>query len=84
MDKAIYEALNNLKNSAQNSSDSDIPVWLRELVVENVTKMIKEGASNQIVGDTLAGGLRAIIDASSPNEDDPIINQIVSIIDKTE
>ncbi|EAQ79178.1 hypothetical protein DSM3645_26184 [Blastopirellula marina DSM 3645] len=84
MDRAIYDALKRLKVAANGSDDSEVPEWLRERVTENVSKLIEENASNRKVAEKLTGGLRAIMDASSPSDDDPLICQMISIIEVIE
>jgi hypothetical protein len=81
MDASIRERLTQLKDACQRSSNSEVPEWLRELIVENTTKLLDGDASNRKVADKLAGGLRAIMDGSSPGDDDPIVRRMVTLID---
>lgn len=80
----IREALNRLKSTVNAAQDSEIPVWLRNKIVENVTQLIRDNASDHKVANNLSAGIRTIMDASSPTDDDPIINQILSIIAQIE
>lgn len=81
MDASIRERLTQLKDTCQRSSNSEVPEWLRELIVENTTKLLDADASNRKVADKLAGGLRAIMDGSSPGDDDSIVRRMVTLID---
>jgi hypothetical protein len=81
MDASIRERLTELKDECQRSSYSEVPEWLRELIVENISRLLDDDASNRKVADKLAGGLRAIMDGSSPGDDDPIVRQMVTLID---
>ena len=76
------ETRKQLVDVAESTEESDVPPWLRELVVENVSKLVRSNATEHKVANELIGGLRAILDASSPSDDDPIVSRMVSLIEK--
>ena len=84
MNIMIREALYRLQSTVNAAQDSEIPVWLRKKIVENVTQLVEDNASDHKVANKLSAGVRAIMDASSPTDDDPVISQILSIIAQIE
>lgn len=81
MDTTIRQQLQTLKSIAQGASTSEVAEYLRVLIVENVEQLLRENASNHKVSSVLRGGLRAVTDASSPSNNDPMTSLMVSIID---
>lgn len=83
MDSSIRSQLVELKTLAQTSLDSELPKWISELLVSNVRELLDTDASNSKVANDLAGGLRAISDVLSADEN-PIVRRMVSIVDEAE
>ena len=65
-------------------TETKIPSWLLETLVENVTALLNNDASPSKVMNKLIGGLRALGDVPSVPEDDPILIEILSIVDDLE
>jgi len=64
-------------------SGDEISDWLQEKIAENITKLLNDNSSNRKVADKLVGGLRAISDVLSI-DDNPIVIQMISIINEVE
>ncbi len=84
MNECTREKLTELKRLAVAKSETEVPVWLLETLIENVTKLLSEDATQSHVVDKMIGGLRALADAPSVPDDDPVMAQIVSIVDDSE
>jgi hypothetical protein len=84
MDTSIRSKLLQLKEVAQSESCSQIPGWLKAAIIENVDKLLVSNASNRRVAENLVGGLRAILDGASPDDDDPILTRMTEIINEAE
>jgi hypothetical protein len=81
MNPHLHEQLIRLKAEAQSSQDSELSIWLREMLVRNITNLLEENVSDLRVQDTLRGGMRAICDAESLYADDPIVNLLGAILE---
>ncbi len=81
MNPHLHEQLIRLKAEAQSSQDSELSIWLRELLVRNITNLLEENVSDLRVQDTLRGGMWAICDAESLYADDPIVNLLGAILE---
>jgi len=83
METAIRQQLQTLKTISKGPSTSEVAEYLRLLILENVEELLRENASNHKVSNVLRGGLRAVLDASSPSDEDPIMSLMLAIIDQT-
>ena len=84
MNAATRQKLTQLKKVAATPCSTEVPTWIRELLIANVTELLEKDASNHAVVNQLIGGLRAITDASVLSDDDPIVSRIVATIDVAE
>lgn len=81
MTPELREQLMRLKTLAQSSQESELSSWLRELLVQNISKLLEENAPELRVKECLRGGIRAIYDAEIPPTDDPVLILMGAILD---
>ncbi len=84
MNTSICKKLTELKRITQDTSETDVPTWIREMIVSNVMELLDADTTNHKVANELVGGLRAISDASPAGDDDPIVSQILAIVNEIE
>lgn len=83
MDIDLRESLIELKEIALNGSESEIPLWVRETFVVNLTALLEQSVSRATVKNELISGFRAIYDYANPPEDDPVIVRLGLIVEKS-
>ena len=81
MTPELREQLMRLKTLAQSSRESELSSLLRELLVQNISRLLEENASELRVKESLRGGARAIYDAENPPADDPVLILMGAILD---
>ncbi len=62
--------------------ESDVPIWIRQQIDVNFGALLDSDATRQAAINKLIGACRAIYDACTPRDDDPIVAVIGELLDE--